>query len=207
MTYRGSVGMAFARRIFVASVLSASCLNATARAQQNIDWQSTANAYYAAYSQAHNNTITGYYQSASQDQLNALIYAEVVAWNSYVQAQNAANAQARVLTLYQQIANIDATVRNWGIYVQNLYNFRNAAAYANDPNYRARYDSWVNSEAARANSYVGSLQTTRGQIQAQINQGQTTTVVSQPIDTPQAPAANPCDERYPNGCGLVGPSR
>jgi hypothetical protein len=194
--------MAFALRVLVAGVLSTFCLNATARAQQNIDWQSTANAYYAAYSQAHNNTINAYYQYASPDQLNALIYAEVAAWNAYVQAQNAANAQARVLTLYQQIANIDATVRNWGIYVQNLYNFRNAAAYANDPNYRARYDNWVSGETARANNYVGTLQGARGQLQAQINQGQTTTVVAQPIETPQAPAAAPCDRSIPNWCGI-----
>ena len=200
MTYRSSVGMAFALRILVAAALSIFCLNAT-HAQQNTDGQSAANAYYAAYSQAHNNTISAYYQWASQDQLNALIYAEAVAWNNYVQAQNAANAQARVLTLYQQIANIDATVRNWGIYVQNLYNFRNAAAYANDPNYRARYDNWVNGEVARANNYVGSLQTARGQIAAQINQGQTTTVVSQPIETPAAPAGT-CDPSIPNWCGI-----
>lgn len=204
MTYRSSVGMAFALRLLLAGALSTFCLDATARAQQNIDWQSAANAYYAAYSQAHTNTVNAAYQQVSQEQLNALIYAEIVAWNAYVQAQNAANAQARVLTLYQQIANIDATVQNWSIYVRNLYNFRNAAAYANDPSYRARYDNWVNGETARANNYVGSLQTVRGQIQAQINQGQTTTVVSQPIDTPQAPTADPCDPSYPypSWCGI-----
>lgn len=207
MTYRSSVGMAFALRILVAGALFTFFPDATARAQQNTDWQSTANAYYAAYSQAHNNTINGYYQWVSQDQLNALIYAEVVAWNNYVQAQNAANAQARVLTLYQQIANIDATVRNWGIYVQNLYNFRNAAAYANDPNYRAGYDNWVNGETARANNYVGSLQVARGQIQAEIDQGKTTTVVSTPIET-QAQTTNPCAvSPYPSWCGLERSSR
>jgi hypothetical protein len=200
MTYRSSVSVALALGILVAAALSTVSLIGTASAQQTRA-QATANAYYQVFTQAHANTMNAYRQGISQDQFNALIYAETVAWNNYVQAQYAANAEADVLRdLTVQIANVDVTIQNWATYGRNLYNMRDVAAYANDQNYRAAFDNWVQAEAARANMYIGSLQTARAQLQAQVDQG--TTVVSEPIETPQPPPQTSCSSLYPSFCGL-----
>ena len=190
MTRRKSVSGALTCWIFLATI-STIFLDVTARAQQSYSAaQLGANSYYQAYAQAHQNTINGFYQRVPQEQFAQLLRAEVMAWNSYLQAQNAANAQAHLLGLQQQIANIDATINNWISYIQNLYNFRNAGAYATDPNYHTAFDNWVKQESAQGNNYIAQLRAVRVQVQSQV-----TTVVSQPIETPRSPAPTDCGDR------------
>ena len=184
------LGLAFANILFVGGAATAqTSLNAAQIAAQNS---------YQAYAQAHQNTINGYYARVPQDQFNLLLAAEVAAWTNYVQAQNAINAQAHLLGLEQQIANIDATIQSWVSYIQNLYNLRSAGAYTADAVYRAAFDNWVKQEAARGNSYIEQLKVVRAQAYREA-----TTVVSQPIETPQVPWTNQCDTSMPNWCDII----
>jgi hypothetical protein len=175
-------------------LLSSFILPQQSRAQ--ID--ASANAYYQAYSAAHQNTINGYHQHVPQDQFNALLQQEIAAWQNYVQAQNLANAEAyRLGTVAQQIAVIDATINNWIQYIQSLYNHRNLGAYANNPNYRAAFDQWVNQESARGNQYIVQLHETR-----KVLAGSTTSVVLSDQPIPSAPATS-CDRSIPHWCDLI----
>jgi hypothetical protein len=144
-------------------------LLASAAQAQQTQAQAYADAKYQEYLAAHEMT----FRNQQSAHYNYYLSLEQNAWNVYTQAQWAAQ---------QALAYIQAETARVGDYIQNhLYDNVNQMAYANDPNYRAQADNWVQQEAARGNAYIVQLW----------NGGQGQSSAPGPVVTNQPGAARP----------------
>lgn len=146
--------------------------------------QAFAQQKYNEYLAAHENAWRAGAQGSPQ--YPQLLEFERYKWNEYTAAQAAANAEANQIAVQHNIAQVDAVINAWVNHIQTLYNRRDVNAYANDPNYRAQFDYWVQQQAAYGNNYIAQLQAYRAQFAGAQN-------------PPQPPACN--DPRY---CGPSG---
>jgi hypothetical protein len=68
---------------------------------------------------------------------------------------------AQIAQANANIATIDAQLAGWNNFLQHLWDYRDQYAYANDPNYKAQYDAWVQSWADYGGWVVQQLQAQR----------------------------------------------
>jgi hypothetical protein len=123
--------------------------------------QQTYNAYLAAHEQTWRATAQGLPNEA-------YVANERYAWEVFIQAQNAANAeQNQILANYylaQQVAQIDTAMYNWSILVRTIYDRRDVNGWNNDPVYRAGFHQWAQNWIAYANNVYATLAAYRQQL-------------------------------------------
>ena len=132
-------------------------------AQAQTALQMHAQQKYNEYVAAHEATWRIQAQGAPQDVYNQYLNYEQQKWNEFLQAQNAANAEANQVAMQQHILQADNAIASWNNYLQQIYQGTTTPAYQNDPNYRAIYDNWMQGPVGQAREMIAQLQNYRAQ--------------------------------------------